>query len=104
MYYTAYETPIFVKSIQTIWTNSERMEFIEWISCNPNAGNVIPGTEGMRKVRWRKQSFGKRSSARVIYLNQLPKGEIYLLIVYTKSKFDNLSNDFLIRLKNEVLK
>jgi hypothetical protein len=45
--------------------------------------------------------MGKRSGARVIYFNEI-EGRIWLLIVYAKSKFDNLPAEFLAQLKGEV--
>ena len=54
-----------------------------------------PGTGGVRKVRWRRQGSGKRSGVRVIYYNTLDDGQVWLLIVYSKSKFDNLPTSLL---------
>ncbi|WP_329610665.1 transcriptional regulator [Advenella mandrilli] len=104
MIYTVYETSIFIKTIADIWSDDERHEFIKWIACNPEAGDVIPGSGGLRKVRWGKQGIGKRGGVRIIYFNTLSVGEISLLIAYTKAKFDNLSTEFLLNLKNEVSK
>ena len=56
----------------------------------------------MRKVRWVRQGMGKRGGARVIYFNRLENGEIWLLIVYAKAKFDNLPAAFLNKLKEEI--
>lgn len=100
--YTVFETPVFLKSISFLWPESDRMEFIEWIACNPYSGDVIPGSGGLRKVRWKRLGHGKQGGIRVIYFNLLTDGEIHLLIAYTKSKFDNLSNDFLLKLKREL--
>jgi hypothetical protein len=46
------ETPSFVKLVDKIWSEDERLDFIKWISQNPLAGEVIPGADGARKVRW----------------------------------------------------
>jgi hypothetical protein len=43
--------------------------------------------------------MGKRGGARVIYFNRLARGEVVLLLVYTKAKFDNLRPEFLLKLK-----
>ncbi len=77
-------------------------EFINWISGNPLAGDVIPGAKGLRKVRWARQGMGKSSGARVIYFNHLANGEIVLLWVYTKSKLDNVRSEFLLILKERL--
>lgn len=98
---TVSETPIFQKYAEEIWSESERSEFISWIAANPQAGDVVPGSGGCRKVRWTRQGLGKRGGARVIYFNEV-EGRIWLLIVYSKSKFDNLPAEFLAQLKSEV--
>ena len=99
--HTVAETPIFQKYAKEIWSEDERMTFIEWIAANPCAGDVIPGSGGCRKVRWSRSGMGKRGGARVIYFN-VTDGRIWLLIAYTKAKFDNLEPSFLAKLKNEV--
>lgn len=73
--------------------------FIEWIADNALAGDVIPGAGSLRKVCWARQGMGKRGGARVIYFNRLTSGEIVLLMVYAKAKFDNLRPEFLLKLK-----
>lgn len=100
---TIVETSIFIKYAKMVWNDEERVEFINWIAANPLAGDVIPNSGGCRKVRWARDGMGKRSGVRVIYVNQLEKGKIGLLIVYAKAKFDNLSSDFLSVLKQEFI-
>ena len=85
-----------------VWTDSERVEFISWLAANPDAGDVIPGAGGCRKVRWTRPGMGKRGGARVIYFNQLEHGEIWLLMVYVKAKFDNLPVSFLKQLREAI--
>ena len=99
--HTVAETEIFQRYAASIWSESERLEFIDWIAANPLAGDVIPGSGGCRKVRWSRSGMGKRGGARVIYFNVLD-GRIWLLIAYAKAKFDNLPAGFLSRLKAEV--
>ena len=77
------------------------MDFRVWLAANPLAGDVIPGAGGLRKVRWSRAGMGKRGGTRVIYFNHLATGEIALLMVYTKAKFDNVPTDFLMLLKKE---
>jgi hypothetical protein len=61
------EIPVFDRYASDIWTMVERDTFIAWIANNPLAGDLIPGTGGLRKVRWSRAGMGKRSGARVIY-------------------------------------
>ena len=100
--YTVVETDTFVRYTNGIWRQNEREALICWLARNPCAGDVIPGTGGLRKVRWSRNSMGKRGGARVIYYNVLEDGRIWLLIGYTKSKFDNLPSAFLHTLREEV--
>jgi hypothetical protein len=98
---TVAETPIFQRYVADIWTDTERAEFINWIAVNSQAGDVIKGSGGCRKVRWAASGRGKRGGARVIYFN-LSEETIWLLIVYTKSEFDNLPASFLAELRKGV--
>jgi hypothetical protein len=57
------------------------------------------GAGSLRKVRWSRQGMGRRGGARVIYFNRLASGEVVLLLVCAKAKFDNLRPEFLLKLK-----
>lgn len=87
---TVIETVTFQKQVASVWTEDERLAFISYISVNPNAGDVIPGGNGMRKVRWTVAGKGKRGGARVIYITFLEDGELALLTVYTKAERENI--------------
>lgn len=100
--FTVIETDVFVRAAAQVWTDGERVAFIDWLAANPDAGDVIPGAGGCRKVRWRRPGMGKRGGARVIYFNRLEQGEIWLLMVYVKAKFDNLPAPFLKQLREAI--
>ena len=85
------ETPTFEKLADKIWSEDERRDFIRWISQNPMAGDVIPGADGARKVRWSCKNQGKRGGVRVIYFNISEHGVIYLITLYQKSEKENIS-------------
>ncbi|HGM8287400.1 TPA: transcriptional regulator [Pseudomonas aeruginosa] len=99
---TVIETEIFKRYADGIWNDLEREEFIAWIAANPLAGDVIPGSGGLRKVRWSRPGMGKRGGARVIYYNAEKSQVIWLLIAYTKSQFDNLPASTLSKLKEAM--
>ncbi len=90
---TVIETPSFAKLADKIWTEDERLDFIEWIAQNPLSGDVIPGAEGARKVRWSVKGQGKRGGVRVIYFNMSDLGIIYLITLYQKSEKENISSN-----------
>ncbi|MEI6705839.1 MAG: transcriptional regulator [Methylococcales bacterium] len=98
---TVAETATFQRYAADIWTDAERIVFVDWIAKNPLAGDVIQGSGGCRKVRWSRSGIGKRGGVRVIYFNG-SDGRVWLLIAYTKAKFDNLPTEFLAKLKHEV--
>ncbi len=92
---TVIETPIFLRYAARVWDDAEREAFIIWLAEHPDAGDVIPSTGGLRKVRWSRSGMGKRGGVRVIYMLRTEQGELVLLIVYAKAEHDNLSSAFL---------
>lgn len=99
---TVVETPTFKQHADKIWSEDERLDFIQWIALNPESGDVIPNADGARKVRWSIKGTGKRGGVRVIYFNQLDDGFLYLVAIYKKTKQSNISSqDIKKRLNDE---
>lgn len=98
---TVAETEIFQRYANEVWSNAEREAFINWIATAPDAGKIIRGSGGCRKLRWSTEGIGKRGGARVIYVLS-PDDTVWLLIVYKKAKFDNLPTSFLKELKRGI--
>jgi len=73
-----------------IWSEQERGAFCAWLAAHPEAGDVIPGSGGCRKVRWAFPGSGKRGGVRIIYYNRLNDGEIWLLVIYSKRSTSNI--------------
>ncbi len=82
---TVVETLQFMRQTEDVWTEAERLEFVDYIARNPEAGDVIPETSGVRKVRWRRQGSGKRGGVRVIYFYHNSATPLFLLMVYAKA-------------------
>lgn len=99
--FTVTETEDFIAFAAGVWSDEEREAFIVWIADNPLSGDVIPGTGGLRKVRWKQGGVGKRGGARVIYYNRLVDGDIVLVLVYAKTKFDNIRPEVLRKIKEK---
>ncbi len=77
-YIAVAEMPLFVRQAEKIWTEAERETFIDFIARNPEAGDIIPETGGIRKIRWSRAGTGKRGGTRVIYFyldRQSPAGK-----------------------------
>ena len=90
---TVAETPLFVRQANVVWDEAEREAFVEFIAANPEVGNVIPETGGVRKIRWARAGTGKRGGARVVYFYHDPNRPLYLLMVYAKAQRENLTAD-----------
>jgi DNA-binding XRE family transcriptional regulator len=61
------ETKEFLKQAKPLMSDSERAEVVAFVGANPEAGEIIPETGGVRKIRWAREGMGKRGGARVIY-------------------------------------
>lgn len=100
--YTVVETPLFQRLADDHWTEEERTAFVSFIATHPEAGEVVPGSGGVRKVRWGMGGRGKRGGVRVIYFNRPSAGEIWLLVLYAKSKAENIPAHVLRQIKEEI--
>jgi len=56
---TIIESPVFTKSWPDCWTEEERGQFAAFVAMNPEAGSVIPGSGGCRKLRWSRAGMGR---------------------------------------------
>jgi len=99
---TVIETPTFQRLAEEFWSDEERLDFVSWIAANAEAGDVIKGTGGLRKVRWTRAGMGKRGGARVIYFNRNERGDLVPLLVDVKAKFDNIPAATLMKLKEAL--
>ena len=82
---------MFQKQWPIYWTEDERGAFAAYIAESPTAGDVVPGSGGIRKVRWRRSGTGKSSGVRVIYFTRTTEEEVVLLLMYAKAKTDNIT-------------
>ena len=81
-------------------TDDDVAGFVDFIAEHPDAGDVIPGTRALRKVRWSRPGMGKRGAARVVYFVRFAAGELVLVVAYAKGSVENLPAAFLKRLKD----
>ena len=64
-----------------------------YLSGRPDAGDVIPGSGGVRKLRWAAKGKGKRGGARIIYLYVVVAAHVYLMRCYPKNAKTDLTPD-----------
>ena len=89
--FTVVETLVFQKQWPVYWSEEERSEFAAYIAEFPDSGDVVPQSGGIRKVRWRRAGSGKSGGVRVIYFTRTAEEEVVLLLIYAKSKTDNIT-------------
>lgn len=96
------ETTIFTKLIARLMDDDNYRELQEVLIGNPETGDVIPGSGGLRKIRWRVAGRGKRGGVRVIYYRVHTAERIYMLYAYAKNEVEDLSRDQLKALRKIV--
>lgn len=87
------ETAIFSKRLQDYLEDEEYREIQNFLFHQPDSGDLIQGTGGLRKLRWRLNSKGKRGGVRVIYYWQAAEDQIYFFTLYAKNEMSDLSSD-----------
>jgi mRNA-degrading endonuclease RelE of RelBE toxin-antitoxin system len=96
------ETSVFTRRALAILSDEEYRRLQLLLVNNPEAGDLIPGSGGLRKVRWGASGRGKRGGARVIYYYAIVKECVLLLLIYTKNEKDDLTRDQLTALRKLV--
>ena len=82
---------MFTRQITALLKDDEYRELQQELIFNPTAGTLIKHSGGLRKVRWRSATGGKRGGIRVIYYWFVSEDEIYMLLAYGKGEKDELS-------------
>ena len=85
------ETPIFTRQVMSELSEDEYRLLQLHLLQHPEAGAVIPGSGGLRKLLWRMPGRGKRGGARLIYFSRTSAGRLYLLFLYPKNERSDLT-------------
>ena len=96
------ETRLFTRLVQDYLDDEEYRELQKVLMNNPETGNVIPGSGGVRKPRWRAPGRGKRGGYRVIYYAKIKQGVIWMLTMYPKNVAENIPAHVLRQIRKEV--
>jgi hypothetical protein len=81
----------FVDFRREYWTDEDLRTLQSFLLVAPDAGDLIRGGAGLRKLRWSAQGRGKRGGARVIYYWDISKHNVYLIYGYVKSEREDLT-------------
>ncbi|BEG73461.1 hypothetical protein [Achromobacter xylosoxidans] len=85
------ELPSYIRLADKLLTAQERQDLIDYLAGNPKAGDIMEGTGGIRKLRWRRGDHGKSAGVRVIYYYHDALMPLYLLTLFAKGDKGNLT-------------
>jgi hypothetical protein len=88
--FTFIESSIFERALPIYLDDDEYSEFQQFLMQNPEAGELVPGSGGVRKVRWARPGMGKRGGLRVIYFVRYEPNEFWMLTLYAKAKLEDV--------------
>jgi mRNA-degrading endonuclease RelE of RelBE toxin-antitoxin system len=96
------ETSIFTKLLYTYLTDDEYVGLQSFMFKYPEAGDLVPGSGGVRKLRWAMAGKGKSGGVRVIYYFKKRDNEIWMLTIYSKSQVENIPAHILRQIAEEI--
>jgi mRNA-degrading endonuclease RelE of RelBE toxin-antitoxin system len=96
------ETPIFTKLVSDLLPDDEYRIVQQALVLRPEVGKIIPGSGGLRKIRWTIRGRGKRAGLRIIYYWDTPSDIIYMLSIYKKTKQEDLTQNQLKLLRDLI--
>jgi hypothetical protein len=73
-----------------------------YLNEHAEAGDIIRGSGGVRKLRWSAAGRGKRGGLRIVYYLRSKQGEIWLLTLYAKNEAESISGPLLKKIKEEI--
>lgn len=88
-----FTTRTYERAVRKLISAGARREMETAIAADPTAAPVIPGTGGIRKLRWSGSGRGKRGGIRTIYFHHAGPGAVYLLSAYAKADREDLTSD-----------
>lgn len=96
------ETKLFSRLVVEYLSDEQYFELQKALIANPEAGDIIPGSGGVRKLRWGMSGRGKRGGVRVIYYARPRQGQIWMLTIYAKNVSENIPGHVLKKIREEI--
>ena len=100
--YSFIETKLFSQLVSEYLSDGEYAKLQQKLIEDPMAGDLIPGSSGVRKLRWKGSGRGKSGGVRIIYYARSKQGEIWMLTLYAKNVADNIPAHILKKIKEEI--
>ncbi|HEY6195663.1 MAG TPA: transcriptional regulator [Candidatus Eisenbacteria bacterium] len=100
--FTFVETPLFTRLVGGYLSDEEYRALQAVLMRDPSAGTVIPGSGGVRKLRWRTGARGKRGGVRVIYFRTVELSLIWMLTIHAKNEAAAIPASVLRRIRREL--
>ena len=102
MKYEFIESPLFAAHLPDYLSDEEYTLFQQHLIDHPETGDMVRGSGGVRKVRWKRAGRGKSGGVRICYYVRNTAGQILLLVIYAKSAQDSISGSILKAIKEEL--
>jgi hypothetical protein len=102
MYMEFIEASAFTRHVYEYLTEDEFLGLQSYLFVYPESGKVVPGSGGVRKLRWAITGSGKSGGVRVIYYFKKQDDEIWLLTIYSKHETDNIPAHILRKIAEEI--
>jgi mRNA-degrading endonuclease RelE of RelBE toxin-antitoxin system len=100
--FTFIETRLFTKLVSEHLSDAEYGALQAALVADPELGDLIRDSGGLRKVRWSGSGRGKRGGVRVIYYVRLRTGVIWMLTIYAKNVADSIPAKVLRQIAKEI--
>ena len=96
------ETPFFTKALDRYLDDDAYRELQTYLNEHPESGKIVPGSGGVRKLRWAAAGRGKRGGLRIIYYLRLGRGRVWMLTLYGKNVRESIPAHILKELREAI--
>ncbi len=93
--FTFIESSVFERILPAYLDDDEYSDLQQFLMQHPEVGEIVPGSGGVRKVRWSRPGTGKQGGLRIIYVVRYRPNEFWMLTLYAKSKRENVPSHIL---------
>lgn len=96
------ESPLFSKYLADYLADDEYAALQDYLCEHPEAGDMVRGSGGVRKLRWARSGAGKSGGVRVCYYVRTKAGRMLMLTIYAKSARDSIPGHLLKAIKEKM--